>query len=332
MFVIRRGITEATRHYSILRMLSRYDSNMDNVATLLMSVSAIFCNAMDVESWGDVYSEGNFESKREIDYEKELDIEKTLNVEHKMNQEKKFSLEREICFKAESDFSAGFEPEEDLDGNVSREHKRIMVTSLLNFAKYLCDLGLDMNDALVNDTFVCQYVCQYGHGGLTSVMINIIESEAMSSKESAEPVMTVFLLCILGADVSIRDPDYGCQALHIVFFTEYSIEASSRIVDLAFILMHYGGADPWATTYGGASPTTLAVSNGWAEEWIRACERYGISEYTLCSKELQRLKRSQYLGGGESTAFDTDELTPNSLKARKTVTRRRAIAGDRLME
>ena len=288
-------MTEVTEYYSVLRLLNRYDSDIDMIGSFLLSRFTNIGGAFNVEMWGDIYSEEKSEFK---------DSSSGRELRSAAGYELKAGLE------------SGKEPEESAPGGP----KMIRENDFLNWAQFLCDLGLDLNDMSVfqrEDTM------------FTPLMVNVLLSV---SSRSPGNVMAVFLFCILGVDVSMREPVHGAQALHMVFWIEHSVEASPIIKDLAYILIHYGGADPWATTSRGDSPTVLAYRYGWMEEWVTACERCGISKETLFSKELQRQLECLCLDDGESTAIDTDDLTPNILEAGETLKRRRRVAGDRLME
>ncbi|KAG6989773.1 amidase [Physcia stellaris] len=292
---IPHAMTEVTEYYSVLRLLNRYDSDIDMIGSFLLSRFTNIGGAFNVEMWGDIYSEEKSEFK---------DSSSGSELRSAAGYELKAGLE------------SGKEPEESAPGgpNMIREN------DFLNWAQFLCDLGLDLNDMSVfqrEDTM------------FTPLMVNVLLSV---SSRSPGNVMAVFLFCILGVDVSMREPVHGAQALHMVFWIEHSVEASPIIKDLAYILIHYGGADPWATTFGGVSPTNIAYHFGWMEDWIIACERCGISKKTLLSKERQRRLESQYLDDGDSTAVDTDDLTPITLEAFETLKKRKPIIGDRLME
>ena len=295
ILAIRDAITEVIEHCSIIRLLVRYDSDIDMIGSFLLSGHADLGGVFHVEKWADIYSEGK--SEFEVS-----------------------NSGRELLAAVGYEFKAGSESRNEPEESAPRDPEIISENGFLNWAQFLCDLGLDMNDT---------YVFQREHELLTPLTDNVLSSVFSRSPGN---VMAVFLLCILGVDASIINPDDGYQALHMVFWAEHSVEASSRVKALVYILIHYGGADPWATTFDGFSPTGLAHLHGWMEDWIIACERCGISKETLFSKENQRQLKSQYLGDGESTAIDTDELTPDYLEAVRTFKRRRPVAGDRLME
>ena len=293
MLAIRSANAEVPEYYSVLRLLNRYDFDIGMIGSFLLSGHPAFGAVFRVGEWGDIYSEGKSEFKNS-------------------NSGRELRSTAGYDFKAASE--SGNEPEE----SAPRDPKIIRENGFLNWAQFLCELGLDMND---------MFLFQREDEMFTPLMINVLLSVFSRSPGN---VMAVFLLCILGVDVSIRNPD-GFEALQMVFLAE-SVEASPHVEDLAYILIHYGGADPWATTSRGDSPTVLAYRYGWMEEWVTACERCGISKETLFSKELQRQLECLCLDDGESTAIDTDDLTPNILEAGETLKRRRRVAGDRLME
>lgn len=139
----------------------------------------------------------------------------------------------------------------------------------------------------------------------------------------------VFLLCLFQADVSLRT-DHGLQALHtLVIRNKWSAEFSSHFIDLAYILIHFGGADVFAVMDDDNSPTTLAFRHGWWDEWEIVLERCGFDPNTVLRKEIDRLSKIIHLDRGESTAVDTEDLISH---ASEDVTRRKAIVGDRLDE
>ena len=320
MSAIREAIPEVTKYYSVFRLLNRYGSDIDSLASSLFNEFAGLSVVSSENIWGDVYLEEKLELEKEISFEERLDLEKPFEIEHKMNTEAKSNPDRELCSEAGYELKADFVFGKELDESVSRENKTTRENGFLNWAQFLCDLGLDVND---------MSIFQYEDEMLTPLMYNVL-----SSVFSRIPgnVMAVFLLCIFGVDVSIRDPDGGYQALHMVFLAKDSVEVSPRVKAVIYILIHYGGADPWATTIEGDSSTDFAYLNGWMEEWVTACEWCGISTESLLSKEIQRQLEFQDLDGGKSTAIDTNDLTPNFLEAVKTIKRRRPVAGDRLME
>ena len=137
---------------------------------------------------------------------------------------------------------------------------------------------------------------------------------------------TVFLLCLMKVDLSLRTPQ-GMQALHILFFKEWSAEFSPHFIDLAYILIHFGGADISAVDDYNMSPTALAFLHGWRDEWVIVLDRCGLDHHAVLQKEMDRLRKIIHLGSGESTSVDTEDLI---FQASGDVTRRRAVVGDRL--
>ena len=97
-------------------------------------------------------------------------------------------------------------------------------------------------------------------------------------------------------------------------------------MEIAYILIHYGGADISACTYDGLSPTSLAVTNGCWKEWIIVLKCCGYKPRDVWLNELKRLQKFLKIGNGDSTAVDSDELLE---PLRNTVIRRNSVKGDR---
>lgn len=135
----------------------------------------------------------------------------------------------------------------------------------------------------------------------------------------------VFLLCLMKADLSLRTPQ-GMQALHILFLNKWSAEFSPHFINLAYILIHFGGADIFAFD-DFRSATTLAFLHGWRDEWTIVLDRCGLDPLAVFEKELDRVSRIIHLGSGETTAVDTGDLI---FQASGDVTRRKPVVGDRL--
>ena len=132
----------------------------------------------------------------------------------------------------------------------------------------------------------------------------------------------VFILCLLEADVSIREATTGMQALHFLFLNPWSAELSLHVIDLAYILVHFGGADVHALDYLYESPTTWAFEHGWENEWLIVLDRCGFDPIEVLMKEIELLRKNQ------STAIDTEDLSiPKS-----DFSLRRPVVGDRLDE
>ena len=125
---------------------------------------------------------------------------------------------------------------------------------------------------------------------------------------------TVLILCLLNADVSIREATTGMQALHVLFAVNYwSAELSSYVIYLAYTLVHFGGADIHAVDYDNNSPTMYAFWSGWEKEWEIVLDRCGFDLDEVVDKEIERLHKTCFLGNGESTAIDTEDLSiPNA--------------------
>ena len=97
---------------------------------------------------------------------------------------------------------------------------------------FLRDQGLDIN--------------QHGDDGSTSstkqVLLTWIDN-FIYQKDKWRFTFSVFLLCTLKIDITTREPVFGLQALHILFFfNEWPAELSPHIVKLAYVLIRYGGA------------------------------------------------------------------------------------------
>ena len=187
--------------------------------------------------------------------------------------------------------------------------------SLFSLTSYLVGQGWDVNE--IDDS------------GMTMLMryIDVISLDA-DFFESA-PVGAVLFLCLLNADVSIRTRRYGSQALHILFSWEWSAKYAQDLTMIAYILIHYGGADIYACDYDGLTPTTQAVENGWWEEWATVLKRCGYNPDDVYQYDFERLQKSQKIGDGESTAVDTDDILEF---LDTTVTRRKTAKGDRLID
>ena len=185
--------------------------------------------------------------------------------------------------------------------------------SLLDWAAFLCDQGL------VLDSF--------SNEAVTILIHSILLLEYHSPETLRTYTNEIFLLCLLKADVSIRHPKTGMQALHILLFTKWSADLSPHIIDVAYILIHFGGADVHAVVNGKLSPTIFAYLNGWWDEWLIVLDRCGLDCDELIRKENDFWGRTQFLSDGESTAVDTEDLC-----FRTSGIRRRPVVGDRFDE
>lgn len=189
--------------------------------------------------------------------------------------------------------------------------------SLLRWAESLRDQGLD-TEQTTDD----------GHTILMFVMSHL--ADPCDKQRTLVLTNAVFMLCLFGADASFREPRYGVPALHLLFsLRKWSAESSRDVVDLAAILILYGGADVFAVTSEGCSPTMIAAKMGWGKEWIHALEICGFDYEEVFMEELKRLKNIKRFGHGDSSAVDTEELIPHN---DGTVTKRRNLVGDRLIE
>lgn len=188
--------------------------------------------------------------------------------------------------------------------------------SLLDWTTFWCDLGLNMDVWDVTDT---------------ELLINLLITAHRVFPHCKETIETlsnaVFLLCLLKADVSLRTV-HGLQALHILTsYNAWSAEFSPHFIELAYILIHFGGADIFAVDDDDNSPTTLAFRHDWEDEWMIVLDRCGLNPLAVLQKEMDRWNKIKHLGNGESTAVDTEDLI---LQAPTAATRRRAVVGDRL--
>ena len=139
----------------------------------------------------------------------------------------------------------------------------------------------------------------------------------------------IFILCMLKANVSIREPQTGKQALHILFSNHWSAEFSPYFMHIAYTLILYGGADVHAVDYYNFSSTAYAIQYGWWNEWLIVLDHCGIDPHEVCRKQIDSWDRSRFLGDGESTAVDSEDLSISNFD---NLTRRRRVVGDRLDE
>ena len=185
-----------------------------------------------------------------------------------------------------------------------------MHDSFFSSTRFLVEQGLDVNE---NDD-----------ARVTTLMrlILTIDDEGQSAEGIPE---TVFYMCLLNANVSIRDPKFGYQALHLLLLTEWSAESAPLVMEIAYILIHYGGADVYACDYDDLSASMLAIREGWWEEWETVLNRCGYNPYGVLLSDYERLQKSEKIGDGCSTTVDTDDI----LEPIGTVTRRKTVNGDR---
>lgn len=189
------------------------------------------------------------------------------------------------------------------------------LTNIVDWANFLCDQGLDANFLVEEENTL-----------LTSAILTLTGADPAPIHD----VTTVVLvLCLLKTDVCFREPNSGMQALHLLLGSNRSDLTSSQFEDLAYILIRYGGADISATTYDGSDPFDFVEARGWQNEWESVLLRCKIDIKSLLSDRLQRRHRSCYVGVGDSTAVDTDDMPPI---CSETVARRKPVVGDRLLE
>ncbi len=182
--------------------------------------------------------------------------------------------------------------------------------SLVEWSNFLCSQGVKLSDTLLIENLFLPHI---DSSNFEQIM--------------QERTLTVFLLCMLKADASFREERCGWQALHVLLLNDWSSELSPHFINLAYILIHLGGADVSAPDYEGFTPTIYAYLGGWWDEWKMVLDRCGIDYEELFIEEIDRSRKKQRLGGGESSAVDTEELVD---KFPGPVTKRRPVAGDRL--
>ena len=187
--------------------------------------------------------------------------------------------------------------------------------TLLHWLSFLSDLGFDVNN-IDNEGFTL----------LMKQFTDIIHPD-LNSPIDPGSILVVLALCLLKADVSIREPKYGMQALHMLFYCSRNVVGTSNFSDLAYVLIRYGGADVHATTYDGLSPLLHACKTGRQDEWFKVLRRCRISPFEYYTKERQCLNRFRYRHNSDTTAIDTNDLPRNDLE---TVTKRKPFIGDRL--
>ena len=189
--------------------------------------------------------------------------------------------------------------------------------SLLDWTAFLCDQGIRFD-------------------GTRSKMLEIhilslhsLMSDSILDETAARDFTnTIFLMCLLKADVSLRDEATGRQALHVLTSVEWSAKFSPHFINIAYILIHFGGADVHAIDYHKLSPTVYACLRGWRNEWRIVLDRCGFDCKEVIRKDIDFVKKNQFLGNGESTAIDTKDLS--TLTSDTATTRRRHVVGDRL--
>lgn len=179
---------------------------------------------------------------------------------------------------------------------------------LLDWAAFLRDQGLVVGNVGKEGLPVC-----FPHLSLRS----------HDERDMRWHTKAVLMLCFLKADVSIREAETGMQALHFLFAANlWSAELSSYVMNLAYILVHFGGADVHAVDYYNNSPTMYAFWSGWEKEWEIVLDRCGFGLDEVVIKEIERLHKTRFLGNGESTAIDTEDL---SIPSSAFLSRRRVV-------
>ena len=187
--------------------------------------------------------------------------------------------------------------------------------SLLDWTAFLCDQGITF-DGMRSKMLKIHILSPHS---LKSV--SIVDETAARRCTNA-----IFLMCLLKADVSLRDEATGGQALHVLTSVEWSAEFSPHFINIAYILIHFGGADVHAIDYHKFSPTAYAYRHGWWNEWLTVWDRCGFDYNEVIRKELDFFEKNQSLGNGESTAIDTEDL--RTLTSNTAITRRRPVMGD----
>ena len=177
--------------------------------------------------------------------------------------------------------------------------------ALVDCAIFLCDQGLKVDSFRPLDFLLLwKWITTPG------IHSSVLES---TLKESTH---TVFLECLLEVDYfSIGREDGVWQGVDIFKVNQRSAKFAVHFLYLACILIHFGCADTSASTMLGFRPE-------WWNEWMIVLEHCGFGD----KKAPQKEKKPRFLGNGESTAVDTDDLVQDS----GSVTRRRTAAGDRL--
>ena len=184
----------------------------------------------------------------------------------------------------------------------------------LSSTSFLIEQGLDVNGI--------------DEAGMTTLMSLILKVECEENYAEIFPRM-VHLLCLLNADVSIRTPKYGLQALHLLLVKKWSAKFAPLLMEIAYILIHVGGADVSACTYNGLSVSYLALGRGWSQEWNHVLNRCGYNLDDVYMNDLKRERKYQKIGDGDSTAVDTDDILE---PLGTTVIRRTNVTGDRLID
>ncbi|KAL8701354.1 MAG: hypothetical protein Q9201_004955 [Fulgogasparrea decipioides] len=310
-------MSETVDYYSVIRVLLRYGCELKWVLGLLLDDSTHFSSG-----WL-----GNVE--KELDFEEKLNFQENLNFEEELGFDKeeldsKENLDygEELGFDEESvrRESLASENRLDFENQLTQRYEAILKRppkTLLDWVSFLSDQGLDVNDIDESGSTLL----------MSQISMMVFPLDFPPPRRS--DILKVLVLCLLKADVSIREPEFGLQALHMLFIGKMTGLHTSLFSDLAYVLIRYGSANMSAKTNDGRDLLDAADYAGWMDEWITVLHRCGISIQEVFTKELQGLNRSQYIGNGDSTAVDTDDLLHGYSE---TVTKRKPIVGDRLVE
>ena len=309
------NMSEMVDYYSVIRILLRHGCELESILNLLLNTTHI------LDSGWLARSEEELDSEEEADSEEQLDSEEEADAEAEVVSEEQLDSEEEADAEAEVDVWAKPDPKTRLDiRNLLIQRYKVILkrppNALLHWLSFLSDQDLDVNN--IDDE------------GFTPLMNKIfaIAHPDPSTDLSQKATLVVLALCLLKADVSIRTPDSGMQALHMLFESSKNVLSTYVFMDLAYVLIRYGGADVHVTTTDGFSPLVYACSNGWQDEWYMVLRRCGFSWDEYITKERQCLGRFRYHhGNGDSTAIDTNDLSRNDSE---TVTKRKPFIGDSL--
>ena len=305
-------------YYSVIRALNRYGCDMESAEPTRPYRKRYPDLDRAFESVQENHSDEHTNVESELSAEEIYDTEKLTKYNDIPNVRKLFVVENELTFREIRDLEK-VDPEEQRRLEIfSVDYTAVLErpsNTLVDAARFLCRLGLDVNTVL--------------DGELTLLVCSILNITCFNSSRSQPAVLNILFLCLLKADVSVREPRSGMQVLHLLLHSKRSNVTSSQFEDLAYILIRYGGADVSATMYDGRDPTDLAYTFGWLEEWFNVLRRCGIDIERVLSEGTQRTLKFQYAGLGDSTAVDIHDMLPI---CSETITRRKPIVGDRLVE
>ena len=183
--------------------------------------------------------------------------------------------------------------------------RQCLPQSLVDCATFLCDQGLKV-DSWRPASFIPIWIC--------AIPPPIHSSDF--ERITRQYTVTIFMRCLLKADdVSIGGEDDVWQALDILKVNKSSAGFASHFMNLAYYLICFGGVDVSASA-------RLAFRWGCLQERKIVSKRCGFVYKGVLKKE----KKLGFLGNGESTAVDTEDLVQDP----GSVTRRRPVTGDRL--